>query len=145
MTTNAGSDNSAALVGFSGDPRDTERQKTEKALSSFLRPEFINRVDEIITFRQLDVNDFKKIAIIMLDELKAALSEKGIALSYKASAVEIIAEESYSAKYGARNMRRYIQTEVEDKLAELIIADYNHKYTKAVISSKGGKIHISCM
>ncbi len=145
MTTNAGSDNSAALVGFSGDSRDTERQKTEKALSSFLRPEFINRVDEIVTFRQLDVDDFKQIAIIMLDELKSALSEKGIALSYKSTAVDIIAEESYSAKYGARNMRRYIQTEVEDKLAELIIADYNHKYTKAVISSKGGKIHISCV
>ena len=145
MTTNAGSDNSAALVGFSENSRNTEKQKTEKALSSFLRPEFINRVDEIITFRQLDTNDFKQIAIIMLDELKTALAEKGIELIYRSTAVNIIAQESYSAKYGARNMRRYIQTEVEDKLAELIIADYNHKYTKAIVSSKDGKIHVSCM
>ncbi len=145
MTTNAGSDNGTSRMGFSDDVEEIEHHRTEKALSSFLRPEFINRVDEIITFRRLDVDDFKRIAIIMLDELKTALAEKGIVLSYKSTAVDIIANESYSAKYGARNMRRYIQTEIEDKLAEQIIADYSHKCTKAVISSKGGKLHVLCL
>ena len=145
MTTNAGSDNSASLVGFSDNERASGEQKTEKALSTFLRPEFINRIDEIITFRQLSVDDFKRIALIMLDELKTALAEKGMTLSYKDEAAEIIARESYSVKYGARNMRRYIQNEVEDKLAELIIADYTRSYTQALVTAENGKMRVICI
>ena len=145
MTTNAGSDNSASLVGFSDNEKALSSQKTEKALATFLRPEFINRVDEIITFRQLTVEDFKHIAVIMLDELKSALAERRMTFSYTDAAAKLIARESYSAKYGARNMRRYIQNNVEDKLAELIISDYNKTFTRALVSVEDGKIKVSCI
>ncbi len=145
MTTNAGSDHTAALAGFSASEGIAETEKTQKALESFLRPEFINRVDEIITFRSLNEADFEGIAAIMLGELKNALSEKGIGLSYTESALHLIAEKSFSRKYGARNMRRYIQKEVEDRLAELIIADYAKSYTLAKIDAKDGEILIHCM
>ena len=145
MTTNAGSDRTAALAGFSAEAGHAEDIKTQKALESFLRPEFINRVDEIITFRSLDEKDFEKIAAIMLEELKTALAEKDIQLSYTDAALRLIAEKSFSRKYGARNMRRYIQKEVEDALAELIIADYTRSYTTAKISARDEKIVIHCM
>lgn len=145
MTTNAGSDSGSALVGFSEDAGAAGKSKTEKALSAFLRPEFINRVDEIITFRQLTQADFEKIAVIMLDQLAEALRDKNITLNYKLEAVALIAHESYSAKYGARNMRRYIQNHVEDKLAELLIADYSRSYTQALISEQDGQLKITCM
>ncbi len=145
MTTNAGSDNSSSTAGFSQNKEEAAAQKTEKALSSFLRPEFINRVDEIITFRGLDREDFCKIAAIMLSELRTVLTEKDINLTYSDEALAIIADKSYSAKLGARNMRRYIQTNVEDPLAEILIADYNKTYTQAYIGTKDGEIKVSCM
>ena len=117
---------------------------THKALTEFLRPEFLNRVDEIIVFNSLTADDFTHIVKIMLGELGSALSEKGISLKYTDSAAKLIAERSYSHKYGARNMRRYIQKHVEDKLAELIISDYNHTYTQANINVKDGEISVSC-
>ena len=92
------------------------------ALSEFLRPEFINRVDEVITFRSLDREDFKKIAVIMLDELCAALRDRGYKVAYDDKAVAAVSENSFSEKYGARNMRRYIQTNIEDRIAEAVIA-----------------------
>ena len=94
-----------------------------KALQGFLRPEFINRVDEVVTFRSLDQSDFTHIARIMLNELVEALAEKSLTLRYTDAAAALIAEKSYSAKYGARNMRRYIQRNVEDAIAEAVIAD----------------------
>ena len=121
MTTNAGSGNMSAPVGFSGEEGARDRDKTMKALSEFLRPEFINRVDEIITFRSLDEDDFKKIARIMLSDLRDLLDEKGIKFSWDESAEELVAEKSFSRKYGARNMRRFIQTEIEDRIAGLMI------------------------
>ncbi len=145
MTTNAGSDRTAATAGFAQASDNGVDQKTQKALEAFLRPEFLNRVDEIITFRQLDQVDFVKIAEIMLDELKLALAEKNIKLSYTDAATALIAEKAYSRKFGARNMRRYIQKEVEDRLAELIIADYRRFYSFAKIDSDGETISIHCM
>ena len=145
MTTNAGSENRSGIVGFSSDTSRSQSDKTEKALSSFLRPEFMNRVDEIITFRSLDRKDFEKIAVIMLSQLAEAIKEKGIQLSYTAAAVSHIADNSFSEKYGARNMRRYIQRHVEDKLAELIISDYTQSYTKAHLSVKDGELLVACM
>ncbi len=145
MTTNAGSENRSGIVGFSSDASRSQSDKTEKALSSFLRPEFMNRVDEIITFRSLDRKDFEKIAVIMLDQLVEAIKEKGIQLSYTAAATAHIADNSFSEKYGARNMRRYIQRHVEDKLAELIISDYTQSYTKAHLSVKDGELCVTCM
>ena len=144
MTTNAGSENNTSMAGFAQSGEALAEAKTEKALSAFLRPEFINRVDEIITFRRLDESDFAKIAAIMLDELASVLSEKDIVLTYSDQALRLIAEKSFSAKFGARNMRRFIQTEVEDKLAEIIIADYNRAFTVAEIFAEDGEIKVTC-
>ena len=145
MTTNAGSDNSSNAAGFSSDREEAGRKKTEKALESFLRPEFINRVDEIITFRSLDEKDFAAIAGIMLGELAGVLKEKDISLTYTDEAAALIAERSYSRKFGARNMRRYIQKNVEDRLAEQIIADYERSITQARIGVRDGELAIDCM
>ena len=145
MTTNAGSDKRSGVVGFASDAIKTENERTERALAEFLRPEFINRVDEVITFRSLDKTDFAKIAEIMLGQLKDTLSEKGISLSYTSEAVKLIAEKSFSEKYGARNMHRFIQKNVEDQLAEKLIADYTRSYSKALISVSRGEIAVNCM
>ena len=145
MTTNAGSDRSGAVVGFGDGETRQEEQRTEKSLSRFLRPEFINRVDEIITFRSLSEEDFAKIAAIMMGELREALDERGIKLTFSDAALAIIAKESYSHKYGARNMRRYIQTHVEDALAEKIIADFEGVITHASVTARGGKLRVEAM
>ena len=147
MTTNAGSDNSGATVGFFSEEEQLSESKTMKALSNFLRPEFINRVDEIITFRSLDEKDFERIACIMLDELKEALAEKNIKFKYSPAAVTQIAKKSYSRKYGARNMRRYIRANVEDLLAEAIISDYNRSICGASLgySKKEDKLTVECI
>jgi ATP-dependent Clp protease ATP-binding subunit ClpA len=147
MTTNAGSDNSGATVGFFSEEGALSEGKTMKALSNFLRPEFINRVDEIITFRSLDENDFESIARIMLDELKMALSEKGITFVYSDEAVSFIAKNSFSRKFGARNMRRFIRANVEDLLAESIISDYSRKISGASLaySEDQNKLTVECI
>ena len=147
MTTNAGSDHSAATVGFSLNEQTADHDRTMKALSSFLRPEFINRVDEIITFRSLSEEDFGKIACIMLDELKLALSEKGISFVYSQPAVSYIAKNSYSHKFGARNMHRFIRSHVEDLIAEKIISDYERKIVGISLkySKKEDKLVIECI
>ena len=119
--------------------------KTMKALEQIMRPEFINRVDEIITFRSLTEENFVSIARIMLGELKSALSEKGITLEYSDSAALALARKAYSVKYGARNLRRTIQREVEDALASRLIRDYNAGITKAFIDTgDSGEIIIVC-
>ena len=145
MTTNAGSDHSAATAGFSASEQTAAEDKTQKALSSFLRPEFLNRVDEIITFRQLDRNDFVRIASIMLGELSAALAEKHITLTVTDAAKEQIADKSYSRTYGARNMRRYIQKEVEDRLAAELISGYEQHYTQAIVDADADGIRVRCL
>ena len=145
MTTNAGADRSAATAGFFEGDRSADENKTQKALESFLRPEFINRVDEIITFRSLDENDFVSIASIMIGELRSALEEKKINLSCTEAALRLIAKKSYSRKFGARNMRRFIQKEIEDRLANMIIADYRHFYSFVKLDADGEEIAINCM
>ncbi len=147
MTTNAGSDHSSALAGFSASEEASGKERTEKALSAFLRPEFLNRVDEIITFRSLDESDFKKIVGIQLEELALALQEKNIHLTVTDAAKAFIAKKSFSRRYGARNMRRYIQREVEDRLAELIISDYMHTFTQAKVdvNADGESLKILCL
>ena len=117
---------SPAGFGQTSDTAKTEsdsmaKEKTRRALEEFLRPEFINRVDEIITFRSLDREDFKKIASLMLGDLKKALNEKGISAVFTEKCIAYVADKSYSVKYGARNMRRFIQTNIEDLIAEEII------------------------
>ena len=124
MTTNAGSEVSTSISGFSESKEEKSKEKTEKALFAFLRPEFINRIDEIITFRHLNKGDFVKIADIMMNMLKTHIAEKGIRLSYSAEVLDHIAEKSYSEKFGARNMRRFVERNVEDGIANVIIDNY---------------------
>ncbi len=120
MTTNAGSTSTASL-GFGQTVSDQHKEKTLRALQDFLRPEFINRVDDIITFRSLDEEDFKSITDLMLRELASVLAERGITLSWDAALVGYLSHKGYSIKFGARNLRRLIQKEIEDKAATLII------------------------
>jgi ATP-dependent Clp protease ATP-binding subunit ClpA len=145
MTTNAGSEGRSGVAGFMPDNAKGDAERTERALSNFLRPEFINRVDEVITFRSLNKQDFACIAKIMLDQLAEAIKEKGITLSYTNEAAKHIAEESFSEKYGARNIRRYIQRQIEDPLAEQVIADHKQSLSQVKISVKNGSISIICM
>ena len=145
MTTNAGSDRTSSSVGFFEDSKTLSESKTEKALSSFLRPEFINRIDEIITFRSLSQKDFSHIAGIMLGDLAKALAEKDMTFTYTPAAAALIAEKSFSVKFGARNMRRYIQREVEDMLAEKLLADQKHAITQIRLSVSGGRLTLDCM
>ena len=122
MTTNAGSTYAQERAGFNDSPRSLAEDKTRRALEEFLRPEFINRVDEIITFNPLTKENFLAIADIMFSDLSSILEKKGITAEFTEAARQYIADKSYSVKYGARNMRRLIQSEIEDKIAELIIS-----------------------
>ncbi len=142
LTTNAGSEKTNAVSGFSTDRKSQTEDRVEKALAKFLRPEFLNRIDEVITFRHLDKNDFAKIAEIMIKQLRDHLTEKGIKLTYTEDALKIIAEESYSEKYGARNMRRYIERNVEDNIANLIIDSMPNKIYAIAITASEGKLKI---
>ena len=140
MTTNAGSVGVENSMGFDRSSEEIEEDKTKKALAEFLRPEFINRVDEVITFRALDLNDFKSIVYIMLGDLVKVLSERGIEFSFDDKAAMNIAEKSFSSKFGARNMRRYIETNVEDAIASKLISDYEVNYTKVSLSVKDDEL-----
>ena len=145
MTTNAGATLTSSQAGFGSSASEVAKDKTEKALSSFLRPEFINRIDEIITFRSLDENDFVEIAKIMLGDMQSALAERGIRFTYTDAACEFIAKESFSKKFGARNMRRYIQTEIEDKLAHAIIFEIKGSIIGASVDVKDGALSVDCI
>ena len=142
LTTNAGSEKNNAVSGFSTDRKAQTEDRVEKALAKFLRPEFLNRIDEIITFRHLSKDDFAKIADLMLGQLRDHLIEKGIRLTYDDEALKCIAAESYSEKYGARNMRRYIERNVEDNIANLIIDSMPDKIYAIAITVKDGKLKI---
>ena len=144
MTTNAGAVGVDAPLGFSGENHASAEGKTEKALAQFLRPEFINRVDEIITFRSLDEDDFVEIAKIMLGDLVKTLAEKEITLTYSEDAVRVIARRSFSRKYGARNLRRTIQREVEDVLASKLIGDYDRNISIISMHAENDDLVIVC-
>jgi len=145
MTTNAGSEVSTSISGFADSKEEKSREKTEKALFAFLRPEFINRIDEIITFRHLDKNDFVKIADLMLKKLKDHMADKEIRLTYDGAVLDFIAEKSYSEKFGARNMRRFIEREVEDKIANIIIDNYEKQLIGMHLSVSGDEIKVDSL
>ena len=113
-----------------------------KALGEFLRPEFINRVDEIICFNRLDEKNFVAIARIMLDELAASLKEKGFTFTYDDAVAAYLANKSYSLTYGARNLRRTIQKELEDPMATKIIDSYEHPITQVKATVEDGAIRL---
>ena len=124
MTSNAGSDRRDGAVGFGNTLTQQGREKALKALSDIMRPEFINRIDEVISFNQLTKEDFTRIAGIMLGDLKRGVARAGITLTWEDSVPAKLAEESYSVKYGARNLRRLIEKQLEDQAANLILDSY---------------------
>ena len=130
MTSNAGSDKAAGAVGFGKSGSEQGKERVMKALREFLRPEFINRVDEVIYFHQLTEENFRTIARIMLEELKTSLADKGFTFQYDDAVVDALVRKSYSAAYGARNLRRCIQKELEDPMANLIIDAFEHPVTQ---------------
>ena len=142
MTSNAGSDKAAGSVGFDKSAGDQGKERVMKALRDFLRPEFINRVDEVIYFHQLTEENFRDIARIMLDELKTSLSEKGFGFMYDDSVVDVLVKKSYSAAYGARNLRRCIQKELEDPMANLIIDAFENPITQLKATAEDGQIKL---
>ena len=143
MTSNAGSDNkSAGAVGFGGSADQQGKERTMKALQDFLRPEFLNRVDEIICFNHLTKENFTGIARIMLEELRTSLSDKGYTFRYDDALVDYLVEKSYSMTYGARNLRRQIQKELEDPMAARIIDSFENPVTQISATAADGAVQL---
>ncbi len=126
MTSNAGSEGRVGGLGFGRTQNDMTREKSMQALREFLRPEFLNRVDEIIVFNHLSEENFKGIADIMLGELKSSLAERGLTLTWDEDLRELLVKKAYSLAYGARNLRRTIQRELEDPISEAIIDSFEN-------------------
>ena len=146
MTSYAGSDKSAGgTVGFGRSSDEQDKERVMKALQSFLRPEFINRVDEIVYFHQLTKDNFRGIATIMLNELAESLSAKGFTFIYDDTLLDYLVEKSYSAAYGARNLRRCIQKELEDPMAVRIIESFDHPITHIRASAADGKVTLETL
>ncbi|MCD7917229.1 MAG: ATP-dependent Clp protease ATP-binding subunit, partial [Clostridiales bacterium] len=125
-----GSNAQVGSVGFGKTVNEQDKDKTMKALQGFLRPEFLNRVDEIIHFNRLSEENFRSIAGIMLGELRDALAEKRITFTWDDSLLDYLTEKSYSLTYGARNLRRLIQKELEDAVASVLIEQYMTAITR---------------
>ena len=142
MTSNAGSGKAAGALGFGRSADDQDKERVMKALQEFLRPEFINRVDEIVYFHQLTEENFRGIAGIMLEELKTALEEKGYHFTYDDALVDYLVKKSYSAAYGARNLRRCIQKDVEDPMAARIIESYETPITQIKATAEDGAVKL---
>ena len=140
MTSNAGSERKEGTVGFGHTVNEQNRDRAMKALGEFLRPEFLNRVDEVICFNRLDEKNFAGIARIMLDELQKSLDDKGLHFTWDEDVEDYLVKKSYSATYGARNLRRTIQKELEDVMAAQIIDSYEHPVTQIHASMEDGKL-----
>ena len=142
MTSNAGSDRKEGTVGFGHTLNEQDEDRTLKALQGFLRPEFINRVDEIVHFNRLTEEDFKGITRIMLGELTDSLEEKGVHFTFDDALVDYLTHKSYSLTYGARNLRRLIQRELEDAIATRIIDSYAHPITQLKATAENDSIQL---
>ena len=144
MTSNAGSDGGAAAMGFGRTQNDQVKEKTMKALQGFLRPEFLNRVDEIITFNHLSQENFLNIADIMMKELQQSLTARGLSFTWDESIRSYLVEKAYSVTYGARNLRRTIQRSLEDPISEVIIDSFEKPITKihAYVEDGGVKLNV---
>ena len=142
MTTNAGSGNKTGSVGFGGSLSDMSREKAMKALNEFLRPEFINRVDEVVCFNQLTEENFRGIAELMLSELRDVMREKNRALSWDQSLLDYLVKKGYSVTYGARNLRRLIQKEIEDAIAAKLIENRGQGVSEIRLSAEENGVRI---
>ena len=140
MTSNAGSDRRENSLGFNKTAADMNREKVMRALGEFLRPEFLSRIDEVIVFRPLDVEDYKKIAALMLDEYVGSLKEKGIALTYNQEVCAYLAEKSIHGQSGARDLRNNIRRMVEDKLAMVLVERGEGAISGVALSVQDGEL-----
>ena len=142
MTSNAGSDRKDGSVGFGRTLSEQSREKAMKALGEFLRPEFLNRVDDVICFNKLTEGNFRGIAGIMLTELRDSLAERGVSFCWEQSLIDALVKKAYSVTYGARNLRRTIQRELEDPIAEKIIDSFEHPISELEALADGETIRI---
>ena len=142
MTTNAGSNTRSGSLGFIGTVSDMDRERAMKALGEFLRPEFINRVDEIICFNKLTEENFRDIAVLMLNEVRQLMDEKGLGFSWDESVIDYLVKKSYSLTYGARNLRRTIQKDIEDEMASVIVARGAGGLRAIALRAEDGKIKV---
>ena len=145
MTTNAGSDKRVSSLGFDKTTADMGKDKAMKALQEFLRPEFINRVDEIVYFRPLSEEVFRGIADLMLRELRDVMSERKITFTWDASVIDYLVEKSYSVAYGARNLRRQIQKDIEDAIAAEIIDKHKGQVASISVAVVDGTVVIAAV
>lgn len=142
MTTNAGSNNKSGSVGFGGSLGDMSRERIMKALNEFLRPEFINRVDEVVCFNQLTEENFRSIAGLMLTEIRDVMAERNIALTWEENVIDYLVKTAYSVTYGARNLRRTIQKQIEDVIAQEIVAKHGENASYVNLIASDGKIKV---
>ena len=142
MTSNAGSTDKSTGVGFNKTTEEVSRERAIKGLREFLRPEFISRIDEIVVFNQLTKKDFEGIAALMLDEMREPLAEKDIKLCYDDRALAVIAEKSYGKPYGARDIRRVIRQDIENKIAEIIIEQASSTKEISISTDEAGEITV---
>ncbi len=141
MTTNAGSNTKSGAVGFGMSADDQTKERVMKALNDFLRPEFINRVDEIVYFNKLTEEHFRAIAALMLSEVREAMAARGMTLVWDENVIDALVKKSFSETYGARNLRRTIQKDIEDAIAEAVVTQRAH--TAAVtLSAEDGRITV---
>ena len=145
MTSNAGSERKEGALGFAKTTADMSREKVTKALSEFLRPEFLSRIDEVIVFRPLDVEDYKKIAALMLNEYVGSLKEKGIALTFDQAVCDYLAEKSIHGQSGARDLRNNIRRMVEDKLAMLLVERGEGAITGVSLTMENGELKLETL
>ncbi|MBQ4040423.1 MAG: ATP-dependent Clp protease ATP-binding subunit [Oscillospiraceae bacterium] len=145
MTTNAGSNSKEATVGFNRTVNEQNKDKAMKALNNFLRPEFINRVDEVVHFNHLTEENFMDIAKLMLTELRDAMKDKNMNLIWNDEVLQWLRDKAYSIAYGARNLRRTIQKEIEDRIASAIITNYEQKFTQIGLSVEDGELKVLTM
>ena len=145
MTSNAGSTDRDTGVGFNKTDSDIAKDKAMKALRDFLRPEFLGRIDEIVVFNPLTEENYAGIAGLRLDEMKSPLEEKHISLRYTDEALKAIAHKAYGQKLGARDIRRVIRNEVEDKIAELLIDKGEGAVSAVAISADNGEIKVDAL
>lgn len=145
MTSNAGSERREGMLGFNRDTSVMAKDKALKALSEFLRPEFISRVDEVVVFNPLTEDDFSKIAGLMLNELKSSMELKKIDLTWDDALINALVKKSYGGKYGARDLRKNVRREVEDRIAQLLVDNCDKNITRIALSADGENITIAAI
>ena len=145
MTSNAGSERRESALGFAKTAADMNREKVMKALGEFLRPEFLSRIDEVVVFRPLDVEDYKKIAALMLNEYVGSLKEKGITLAYNQEVCAFLAEKSIHGQSGARDLRNNIRRMVEDKLAMLLVEQGEGAISSVSLTIQEGELKLETL